>query len=123
MRVGCRHESFKSWWGRHAELQSILQRMLWRNPVSALTSPLDVASGMTDSISVVDARNGAVLSKLTILKEEPYPGLQKEDLPTRIEGAPNFRQVGLSLNSTTALLMYARLVVSTASLPTDRSLS
>jgi hypothetical protein len=74
--LGCRHESFKNWWGSHAELQSILQRMLWRNPVSALTSPLDVASGMTDSISVVDARNGAVLSKLTILKEEPYPGLQ-----------------------------------------------
>lgn len=52
-----------------------------------------LAGNAADSMSVVDARNGAVLSKLTILKEEPYPGLQKMSLPVMVEGAPNFRQV------------------------------
>ncbi|EPZ35928.1 hypothetical protein O9G_006370, partial [Rozella allomycis CSF55] len=42
---------------------------------------------------------GSVLASFTILKYDHFPGCQKLTLKDRIDGAPNFRRVTLSLNS------------------------
>ena len=99
--------SFQAWMGRRPELQSILRRLLWRNPMGALTQPVvqqAVSAALphhADSGEVADAvvtgRAGAVLGAHCILKEEPYPGVHVSSLPVLHEGAPNFRQVRLSL--------------------------
>jgi len=98
--------SFQAWMGRRPELQSILRRLLWRNPMGALTQPgvqQAVSAALphhADSGEVADAvvtgRAGAVLGAHCILKEEPYPGVHVSSLPVLHEGAPNFRQVRLS---------------------------
>lgn len=44
---------------------------------------------------VVGNRIGSVLAPMTILKFDHFIGCQKQSLPERIEGAPNFRQVSL----------------------------
>ncbi|KZP00352.1 hypothetical protein CALVIDRAFT_560340 [Calocera viscosa TUFC12733] len=47
--------------------------------------------------SLVAGRHGSVLSASTILKSDFFANLQKMSLPERIDGAPNFRQVPLTL--------------------------
>ncbi len=96
--------SFQSWMDKRPELQSILRRLLWRNPMGALMPPTvpgaeAVASAPPSSDggeaadAVVSGRAGGVLGAHCILKEEPYPGVQSAALPVLHEGAPNFRQV------------------------------
>ncbi|TBU33470.1 inositol hexakisphosphate-domain-containing protein [Dichomitus squalens] len=46
---------------------------------------------------VVANRSGSILSASTILKSDFFSNLQKMSLPERIEGAPNFRRVPLTL--------------------------
>ncbi|KAF9000645.1 inositol hexakisphosphate-domain-containing protein [Cyathus striatus] len=46
---------------------------------------------------VVMNRSGSILSASTILKSDFFSNLQKMTLPERIEGAPNFRRVPLTL--------------------------
>lgn len=46
---------------------------------------------------VVINRSGSILSASTILKSDFFVNLQKMTLPERIEGAPNFRRVPLTL--------------------------
>ncbi|KAI6042555.1 inositol hexakisphosphate-domain-containing protein [Pisolithus marmoratus] len=48
---------------------------------------------------VVINRSGSILSASTILKSDFFVNLQKMTLPERIEGAPNFRRVPLTLKS------------------------
>ena len=45
--------------------------------------------------AVVAGRLGSVLAPMTILKFDHFIGCQKQSLPERIDGAPNFRQVPL----------------------------
>ncbi|EJU05109.1 hypothetical protein DACRYDRAFT_93438 [Dacryopinax primogenitus] len=47
--------------------------------------------------SLVAARSGSILSTSTILKSDFFANLQKMSLPERIDGAPNFRQLPLTL--------------------------
>jgi hypothetical protein len=47
-----------------------------------------------DMDAVVSARSGEVLGRSTILKSDHFPGCQNTNLPEKIEGAPNFREVG-----------------------------
>jgi hypothetical protein len=57
-------------------------------------------SQLEDEVSqVVAARNGAILSAQTILKSDFFPGLQKQSLPERVEGAANYRRVPLLLEN------------------------
>ncbi|KAJ7193929.1 inositol hexakisphosphate-domain-containing protein [Mycena pura] len=48
---------------------------------------------------IVANRSGIVLSASTILKNDMFLNLQKMTLPERIEGAPNFRRLPLTLQS------------------------
>ncbi|KAJ3797672.1 inositol hexakisphosphate-domain-containing protein [Lentinula aff. detonsa] len=60
----------------------------------------DLVEGMAhpDEVKqVVMNRSGDILSASTILKSDFFSNLQKMTLPERIEGAPNFRRVPLSL--------------------------
>ena len=95
--------SFQAWFDRRPELQSIVRRLLWRNPMGALTPPTmpsadavasqpPVADGGEAADAVVSGRAGGVLGAHCILKEEPYPGVQSTQLPVFHDGAPNFRQ-------------------------------
>ncbi|OBZ72108.1 Paladin [Grifola frondosa] len=47
---------------------------------------------------VVANRSGSILSASTILKSDFFSNLQKMSLPERIEGAPNFRRIPLTLH-------------------------
>ncbi|KAJ4494760.1 inositol hexakisphosphate-domain-containing protein [Lentinula edodes] len=60
----------------------------------------DLVEGMAhpDEVKqVVMNRSGDILSASTILKSDFFSNLQKMTLPERIEGAPNFRRVPLTL--------------------------
>ncbi|KAJ7822077.1 inositol hexakisphosphate-domain-containing protein [Mycena olivaceomarginata] len=48
---------------------------------------------------IVVNRSGSILSASTILKNDMFLNLQKMTLPERIDGAPNFRRVPLTLSS------------------------
>lgn len=96
--------SFQAWLDKRPELQSILRRMLWRNPMGALMPPTLPLPGIVvaqqlppdggeAADAVVSGRAGGVLGAHCILKEEPYPGVQSGRVPVFHEGAPNFRQV------------------------------
>jgi hypothetical protein len=95
--------SFQAWMDKRPELQSILRRLLWRNPMGALMPPTmphadtvaalpQAPDGGEAADAVVSGRAGGVLGAHCILKEEPYPGVQSTALPVLHEGAPNFRQ-------------------------------
>ncbi|PCH42051.1 hypothetical protein WOLCODRAFT_119866, partial [Wolfiporia cocos MD-104 SS10] len=61
---------------------------------------VDAAEGVAlpDEVrKIVANRAGSVLSASTILKSDFFSNLQKMSLPERIDGAPNFRRVPLSL--------------------------
>ena len=50
--------------------------------------------GRPSEMGVVAAsRNGEVLGSQTVLKSDHCPGCQNQNLPERVEGAPNFRAV------------------------------
>ena len=96
--------SFQAWLDKRPELQSILRRLLWRNPLGALMPPtltlpgtvvaqLPTPDGGEAADAVVAGRAGGVLGAHCILKEEPYPGVQSSRVPVFHDGAPNFRQV------------------------------
>ncbi|GAA5911266.1 hypothetical protein JCM6882_004080 [Rhodosporidiobolus microsporus] len=59
-----------------------------------------VTSGTASNDEVQDfvaKRDGRILSAYTMLKSDFFSGLQKMSLPERVDGAPNFRRVPLSL--------------------------
>ncbi|RPD74988.1 hypothetical protein L226DRAFT_508637 [Lentinus tigrinus ALCF2SS1-7] len=61
---------------------------------------VDVSEGvpLPDEVrKVVANRSGSILSASTILKSDFFSNLQKMGLPERIDGAPNFRRVPLTL--------------------------
>ncbi|EPT01640.1 hypothetical protein FOMPIDRAFT_1119753 [Fomitopsis schrenkii] len=75
---------------------------------------VDDAEGLAlpDEVQAIVAnRTGSILSASTILKSDFFSNLQKMSLPERIEGAPNFRRVPLTL----------RLISSGSTSPTDRT--
>ncbi|KAF7374402.1 hypothetical protein MSAN_00324300 [Mycena sanguinolenta] len=62
----------------------------------------DVTAGVAhpDEVDqVVVNRSGSILSASTILKNDMFLNLQKMTLPERIDGAPNFRRLPLTLHS------------------------
>jgi len=93
--------SFKLWVSSRHELYSICERLLWRNPLTAMevdtrggrhTSGADAAPSEEDeNASFIANRVGYVLGPHTVIKEDHFPGLHSSILPT-LEGAPNFRQ-------------------------------
>ncbi|KAH9928428.1 inositol hexakisphosphate-domain-containing protein [Amylocystis lapponica] len=108
-------ESFESF----VESQPVIktfEKELFADDINAL-KPLErveLAEGVAlpdEVLQVVANRSGSVLSASTILKSDFFSNLQKMSLPERIEGAPNFRRVPLSL----------RLVQSGSSSPSDQA--
>lgn len=105
-------QSFTSWIMHHPEFASLfhelevkgLEALAVLSEVSeteSSSSPqLDTEQAKTlaqvvEVKSVVASREGSVLAPMTILKFDHFIGCQKQSLPERIEGAPNFRQVPL----------------------------
>ncbi|KAI8829287.1 inositol hexakisphosphate-domain-containing protein [Chytriomyces cf. hyalinus JEL632] len=89
--------SFKSWMNQHKEFDTMLEEMEHCGfkslvPVEHL-SPGDGIALTNEVLSVVDARQGAVLAKHTILKVDVFPGAQKLSLIERVDGAPNYRRI------------------------------
>lgn len=102
--------TFHEWMSRRPELQSILRRLLWRNPMGAFAQPNAHPSPAAHSgdngeaaDAVVSGRAGAVLGASCILKEEPYPNVQSPAIPVIHEKAPNFRQVCLLYSESTSM--------------------
>ncbi|KAK7284493.1 hypothetical protein RJT34_19239 [Clitoria ternatea] len=96
------HYSFADWMRARPELYSIIRRLLRRDPMGALgysssesLKKIDESTdGRPSEMGVVAAlRNGEVLGSQTVLKSDHCPGCQNPDLPERVEGAPNFREV------------------------------
>ncbi|GMP87296.1 hypothetical protein CsSME_00039736 [Camellia sinensis var. sinensis] len=99
--------SFADWMKARPELYSIIRRLLRRDPMGALgyanananakskiTRIVESADGRPCEMSVVAAlRNGEVLGSQTVLKSDHCPGCQNPNLPERVEGAPNFREI------------------------------
>uniref|UniRef100_A0ACD5WWN1 Uncharacterized protein n=1 Tax=Avena sativa TaxID=4498 RepID=A0ACD5WWN1_AVESA len=95
--------SFSDWMRERPELYSILRRLLRRDPMGALgyssskpTLPkiIESADGRPHEMDVVAAmRNGEVLGRQTVLKSDHCPGCHNLNLPERVEGAPNFREI------------------------------
>ncbi|GAV64973.1 hypothetical protein CFOL_v3_08488 [Cephalotus follicularis] len=98
---GC--SSFADWMKARPELYSIIRRLLRRDPMGALgyaslkpslKKIAESADGRPCEMGVVAAlRNGEVLGSQTVLKSDHCPGCQNANLPERVEGAPNFREV------------------------------
>ncbi|GAA5826021.1 hypothetical protein JCM11251_000094 [Rhodosporidiobolus azoricus] len=60
----------------------------------------DLAGGTVSTNAVEDfvaKRDGRILSAYSLLKSDFFSGLQKMSLPERVDGAPNFRRVPLSI--------------------------
>ncbi|XP_047316660.1 paladin-like isoform X2 [Impatiens glandulifera] len=95
--------SFIDWMKARPELYSILRRLLRRDPMGALgytnsnlsgLRVIESADGRPCEMSVVAAlRNGEVLGRQTVLKSDRCPGYQNPNLPDRVDGAPNFREI------------------------------
>ncbi|KZW02890.1 hypothetical protein EXIGLDRAFT_730985, partial [Exidia glandulosa HHB12029] len=96
------HETFEQFLNNHPVFQTFEQEMLAAGP--AALKPLErvaAADGVAfpDEVKLVVAnRAGTILSASTILKSDFFSGLQKMSLPERIDGAPNFRRVDLTLS-------------------------
>ncbi|KAF7295972.1 hypothetical protein MKEN_01411800 [Mycena kentingensis (nom. inval.)] len=80
------------------------EKELFSDGLNAL-KPLERAM-LTDGVAhpdevnqIVVNRSGTILSASTILKNDMFLNLQKMTLPERIEGAPNFRRLPLTLRS------------------------
>ncbi|KAL5700463.1 hypothetical protein ACHQM5_025902 [Ranunculus cassubicifolius] len=95
--------SFTDWMKARPELYSILRRLLRRDPMGALgyarlkpslMKIAESADGRPSEMGAVAAvRNGEVLGSQTVLKSDHCPGCQNLNLPERVDGAPNFREV------------------------------
>ncbi len=93
-------ETFLEYMDRHPEFKKLLRDLQTGHSsletLCVKMESLDVAEGhaLTNEVSfVISDRQGSVLAPLTILKYDHFPGCQKNSLPERIEGAPNFREV------------------------------
>ncbi|GAA6033114.1 hypothetical protein JCM8097_002951 [Rhodosporidiobolus ruineniae] len=63
----------------------------------------ETGAASTDEVAdFVAKRDGRILSAYTLLKSDFFSGLQKMTLPERVDGAPNFRRVPLSIASSDA---------------------
>ncbi|XP_062074909.1 uncharacterized protein LOC133778914 [Humulus lupulus] len=95
--------NFADWKRARPELYSILRRLLRRDPMGALgyaslkpslMNIVESTDGRPSEMGIVAAsRNGEVLGSQTVLKSDHCPGCQNQNLPERVEGAPNFREV------------------------------
>ncbi|KAJ7757743.1 inositol hexakisphosphate-domain-containing protein [Mycena maculata] len=106
------------------------EKELFADGLNAL-KPLERAD-VTDGVAypdevnqVVMNRSGSILSASTILKNDMFLNLQKMTLPERIDGAPNFRRVPLTLptpslspNSSTDSLSREEKMVCGSGMPT-----
>ncbi|CDO71831.1 hypothetical protein BN946_scf184939.g55 [Trametes cinnabarina] len=95
------HESFESFVKDRPVIKTFEKELLQEdlNTLKPLER-VDVVEGMAlpDEVrKVVANRSGSILSASTILKSDFFSNLQKMSLPERIEGAPNFRRVPLTL--------------------------
>lgn len=107
------HIPFATWTASRPEMQSILRRMLRRNPLAAINlhRPQQPADGMLSRAAsqrqdddaterqqaaldlCVAERQGAVLGPHTILKGDHFPGCHSSKLAQLVTGAPNLREV------------------------------
>ncbi|KAM5558530.1 paladin [Rosa sericea] len=97
------HSSFADWMKARPELYSIIRRLLRRDPMGALGYATlkpslkkidESADNRPSEMGVVAAlRKGEVLGSQTVLKSDHCPGCQNPNLPERVDGAPNFREV------------------------------
>ncbi|KAF7323269.1 hypothetical protein HMN09_00107700 [Mycena chlorophos] len=96
-------ETIESFVQRQPVIQTF-ENELFADGLNAL-KPLErayVADGVAhpDEVNqIVANRSGSILSASTILKNDMFLNLQKMTLPERIEGAPNFRMLPLTLHS------------------------
>jgi protein-tyrosine phosphatase len=91
--------SFKTWKANHPEFDTIRDELLNSEtdplvPVDEL-EPGDGIALTNEVLDVVNRRHGAVLSQGTILKFDLFPGAQKMTLKERIDGAHNYRLIGI----------------------------
>lgn len=94
--------TFSSWVKQHGEFKTLLDELDSSGleallPVQKLL-PGDGVALTSEVLDVVNNRCGAVLGAQTILKHDMFPGCQKLTLPERINGAPNFRIVSLTMS-------------------------
>ncbi|SCV73360.1 BQ2448_7286 [Microbotryum intermedium] len=96
--------SYESW-VRERPVFKTIERELDSAGIEALM-PLEKPVGGTEGHALSDEvqafvakRSGRILSAFTLLKSDFFSGLQKMSLPERVEGAPNFRRVRLSLET------------------------
>ncbi|KAI3517914.1 hypothetical protein L1887_17136 [Cichorium endivia] len=98
------HFNFYDWMKARPELYTIIRRLLRRDPMGALgyanLNPLNKISkagsggGHACEMGIVAvSRTGEVLGSQTVLKSDHCPGCQQPNLPERVEGAPNFREI------------------------------
>ena len=94
-------ETFEAWLSRHMEIQNLLAQIDREHgldgivPEEGKTVPGQGIALTSEVWQVVERRKGAVLARMTILKDDHFPGCQKAGLAERIDGAPNFRRVEL----------------------------
>jgi protein-tyrosine phosphatase len=101
-------ETFSLWMKRHDEIGKLLRELdeASNNKNQDILLPvneLQPGEGMalsTEIVDVVEKRSGSVLAPFTILKYDHFPGCQKLSLKEKVEGAPNFRRVVLSMVET-----------------------
>lgn len=91
---------------KHRPVFKTLETELEEGGISSLTplDRVDPAQGMAlpdEVANVVANRSGAILSAQTILKSDLFLGLQKQSLPERVDGAPNYRKVPVEVTSAT----------------------
>ncbi|KAF5327539.1 hypothetical protein D9619_004360 [Psilocybe cf. subviscida] len=67
------------------------------NALKPLGRNIDGAADPDEVTQVVLSRSGSILSTSTIIKSDFFSNLQKMTLPERIDGAPNFRRVPMTL--------------------------
>ncbi|KAJ0650990.1 putative protein-tyrosine phosphatase [Helianthus annuus] len=95
--------TFYHWMKARPELYTIIRRLLRRDPMGALgyanIKPLNKINKSGDGHHpsemgiVAVSRTGEVLGSQTVLKSDHCPGCQQPNLPERVEGAPNFREI------------------------------
>ncbi|XP_071715447.1 uncharacterized protein [Rutidosis leptorrhynchoides] len=96
--------NFYHWMKARPELYTIIRRLLRRDPMGALgyanLKPLNnIRSNKSGDRHpfemgiVAVSRTGEVLGSQTVLKSDHCPGCQQPNLPERVEGAPNFREI------------------------------
>ncbi|KAD4584542.1 hypothetical protein E3N88_22143 [Mikania micrantha] len=95
--------NFYHWMKARPELYTIIRRLLRRDPMGALGyanfKSLNKINKSGDGHHpfemgiVAVSRTGEVLGSQTVLKSDHCPGCQQPNLPERVEGAPNFREI------------------------------